>query len=173
MITLITATDMNGGIGCNNKLPWNIPEEMKIFIEHTREKIVIMGRKTFDSLGRKPLPNRSNVVLTKDESLFTSAVNSSLAFSSINTVDTLIAMAENDVEYMVIGGSEIYSMFMPYASRIIRSTIRGEYECDSFFPTMYHPPTETIDYSPWRIKVIADTEQFITHDCSRTIHFRN
>ena len=112
MISIIVAVSDNGVIGVNGKLPWNIPEDLKRFKKITTNHNVIMGRKTFESIG-KGLPNRTNFVLTssvdsiklKDGCIFT------------NKID-LEELQSPDVEWFIIGGESIYRYFLPYADKI-------------------------------------------------------
>lgn len=136
MINLIVAMDLNNGIGKENKLLCKLEDDMKHFKETTEGHIVVMGRKTFDSIG-KPLPNRTNIVMT-------SSVENAMELREAHRHDVLIAF---DIETIldfnniysskpifIIGGQQIYEQFLPYASRIYLTRIMHEFEADTFFP---------------------------------------
>lgn len=129
-IALIAAMSENGVIGNNNKLPWHLPEELKYFREKTRGKSVVMGRKTFESMGSKPLPHRLNIILTHE-----------LNFTAqdcviVHSTEEALKAAGDCEEIMVIGGAEIYKAFLPMASRIYLTVIHQTYVGDTFFPTL-------------------------------------
>ena len=123
---IIVAVDEKGGIGKDNKIPWNYPEDLQYFSEITKgngKNSVIMGRKTWDSLPKKykPLPHRNNIVLSK------------VGYSKKNC-DTEIDFYD---ENWVIGGSQIYNLFLPEVSHIYLTKIPGDYNCDTFFDISY------------------------------------
>lgn len=125
MITLIAACSSNKVIGKNNTLIWKVPGDLKRFKELTSGHTVLMGRKTFDSIG-KALPNRRNVILSRNPDL---KVDNCLVYSDIKEV---IALYKNDL--FVIGGEEIYKQTLRYASFIELTLIDKEFEGDAFFP---------------------------------------
>lgn len=133
MITLIAAIGRNNEIGCDNKLLWNIPEDMKHFKEYTTGKVVVMGRKTFDSIGRA-LPGRKNVILTS------SNIPNILC---VKSVESLMTIEHCYPEIVVIGGETIYTQMMPYASKLVITHIDNEFLADTFFPK--------IDLTKWQI----------------------
>ncbi len=136
-ISLIAAMSENGVIGDRNTLPWHLPEELKYFREQTRHKPVIMGRKTFESMGSKPLPNRLNIILTH-------ALNFTAADCKItHSVEEAVKAAGHCEEMMIIGGAEIYEAFLPIASRIYLTVIHQTYAGDTVFPT--------VDWRAWKI----------------------
>ena len=124
MITIIAACDRNRGIGLNNSLPWRIPEDLKRFKELTLNKVVLMGRKTFESIGR-PLPKRTNVVITRDKDFKADGV---LVYNSLEEALPIFS------DIVVIGGGEIYKRLIEKADIIELTHIHAEYECDVFFP---------------------------------------
>jgi len=129
-ITIISACSKNGVIGINNDLPWYLPQDLKRFKQITTGKTVVMGRKTFDSIKSrlgKPLPNRTNVVLTRDKTFSEEGV---IFHHSIEEV------MENHEEVVVIGGSEIYKLFIHTADTIELTLIDKEFDGDSYFPEM-------------------------------------
>ncbi|RIX53626.1 dihydrofolate reductase [Paenibacillus nanensis] len=126
-VTLIAAMDRNYAIGADNKLLWHLPADMAYFKAMTTGKTVLMGRKTFESLGR-PLPNRRNVVLTRQQGL---------AFEGCEIVHDIKDALERfrDEELMVIGGAEVYTLALPYADKLLLTEVEAEIEgSDAFFP---------------------------------------
>ena len=123
----------NRVIGKDNKLPWNLPEDMKFFREVTKGHILLLGRKTFDSLG-KPLPGRFHVVVTRSAQ---KSENPLVIFvGSIEAAMTAIKKIAGSwpEEVMVIGGSEIYRQTLPYVQRIYLTVIEKDFEGDAHFP---------------------------------------
>lgn len=134
MINAILACDMNYGIGKNGKLPWpHIPEDMKWFRKLTTNGVVIMGRKTFESLGSIPLPNRMNyVITTQDFDEIPHTYFYDLRTLSIPQFIQSLKTRYEDKEIWVIGGSEIYSQFLPYCDILYLTKIKQKYDCDTF-----------------------------------------
>ena len=130
-ISLITAITKNRVIGKDGTMPWHIPEDLQYFKKITLNKPVIMGRKTFESLNLRPLPNRKNIVITSDIFKYINIPNVTLV-SSIEAA--LNACDEHSEEIMVIGGAKIYEQFLPKANRLYLSLIDKEYEGDTYFP---------------------------------------
>ncbi len=132
-IALIWAMARNGVIGRDNKLPWYLPEDLKYFKRVTTGKPVIMGRKTYDSIGR-PLPNRTNIVVTRDASLTLPGVK--VVTSLDDALD--LARAESVIsdveEVIVMGGAEIYAQALPHADRLYVTLVHAEVEGDAVFP---------------------------------------
>lgn len=127
-LTLIVATDRKNGIGINNALPWRLPEDLAFFKRTTTGHTIIMGRKTFDSIGR-PLPNRRNIVITRNPQWQHEGVE---AVSSLQAAAALVG----EGEAFVIGGAQIYGEALPLASRLIVTEIDAEFACDAFFPEL-------------------------------------
>lgn len=125
MISLITGVDKNWLIGNGGKLPWNIPEDLAYFKKITNGHSIVMGRKTFESIGR-PLPNRTNIILTKDENYKAEGC------VIINSKESL--EIKNDEEVFVIGGANVYKQFLPLADKLYITKIDGEYYGDVYFP---------------------------------------
>ena len=126
-ISLIAALGKNHVIGNENSLIWKIPNDMKRFREITNGKPVIMGRKTFESIGR-PLPNRTNIIITNDKNY---KARGCIVVHSLN--DALEASKSAD-EIMVIGGAQIYSQFLPLADKMYLTIIDADFEGDAYFP---------------------------------------
>ena len=127
MITLIAALAKNRVIGKDNQIPWHLPADLKHFKEMTMGKPVLMGRKTFESIG-KPLPGRRNVVISRQKDYKIVGVE---MFCSIE--EALIAL-QNEPEVMVIGGAEIYRQTLPRATRLVLTFVEGEFKGDTYFP---------------------------------------
>ena len=127
IISLIAAMDKNRLIGKNNSLPWNLPADMKYFRDKTKGKTVIMGRKTYESIG-KPLPNRTNIIITRDQNFKAEGC------IIVHSTDEAIKAAGNVEEIMVIGGSQIYKEFLPKADKMYLTFIDAEFEGDTYFP---------------------------------------
>ncbi|MNP40672.1 Dihydrofolate reductase [compost metagenome] len=126
-ITLIWAMAQNRTIGRNNQLPWRLPADLKFFKEHTTGKSILMGRKTWESMGSKPLPNRHSVVLTGDAGYEASGAD------VVHSVEEALRYAENS-ELMVIGGAGVFQHFLPLADRLLMTCIDENIEGDVFFP---------------------------------------
>lgn len=136
MITLIVAVADNGVIGRENGLPWHLPEDLKRFKRLTLGKPVVMGRKTFESIGR-PLPARHNIVVTRDAEYRRDGVT---VVRSIDDAERAAAGAE---EIMIIGGAELFRLFLPRAGRVHLTRVHGEVSGDVFWPAL--------DESRWQV----------------------
>jgi len=128
-ITLIAAMDRNRAIGYENKLLWHLPGDMAFFRRMTTGKTVLMGRKTFDSLG-KPLPNRRNIILTRQANLEIEGCE-----ILHHPEEALEKFGHEDL--MIIGGTEIYNLMLPYADRVLLTEVDVEIEkADAYFPEL-------------------------------------
>ncbi len=147
-ISLIVAHGPNGEIGLNNKLLWHIKEDLQHFKKLTLNKPIIMGRKTFESIG-KALPNRINIVLTRDSQFIAENVT---VIHEPNMVFDYVLSLENekaeDLELMICGGEEIYKIFLPYAYKIYRTLVDYKGPADAYFPK--------IDENLWQISESRD-----------------
>ena len=119
--------DENRVIGYKNKLPWSLPSELRYFRETTKGKPVIMGRKTYESIGR-PMPQRLNIIVTRDKNY--KADNCIV----VNSREDAIKAANGSNEIMVIGGAKIYKLFLPIANRLYITKVHGKFEGDTYFP---------------------------------------
>lgn len=133
-LTLVVAIDAQRGIGIDNKLPWHLPEDLAHFKRVTLGQPIIMGRKTFDSIGR-PLPGRRNIVVTR---------NAGWTHAGVETAASLeAALALVGAEpASIIGGAQIFTSSMDIADRMIVTEIAHSFACDTFFPP--------IDPATWR-----------------------
>ena len=130
---MIVAHGPNREIGLHNKLLWHIKEDLQYFKKQTTGKIILMGRKTFESIG-KPLPNRTNVILTRDTSFKPEGVevihDPEMLFDFVLSRET----DETELEVMICGGEEIYKIYLPYVQTLYRTLVDYKGEADAFFP---------------------------------------
>jgi len=130
MISLIWGQDENGLIGKDNQLPWRLPADMKWFRKHTMGKLILMGRKTFESIG-KPLPGRTNIVITRQNIEIEGC-------RVVHSPEQAIRLAEelgpDADELMVMGGAEIYAQFLSEADRLYITDVHAAFEGDAWFP---------------------------------------
>lgn len=131
-INLIAAVGQNNEMGLDNKLLWHIPEDLKRFKKITEGKPVIMGRKTFESIG-KPLPNRKNIVLTNGK-----PQQFPLAVVTAKSVEGALIQAQltRSEEVFIIGGAGVYQSFMAKADKIYLTVVHAEFKADTFFPKL-------------------------------------
>lgn len=130
-LSLIVAMAKNRVIGINNQLPWQLPEDLKYFKSVTIGKPIVMGRKTFESIGR-PLPGRLNIVITRNANWSFGGVE---VASSLKQAKNIASSAENFTpEIMIIGGSEIYNSAIKHAERLYITRIQDSFKGDTFFP---------------------------------------
>jgi dihydrofolate reductase len=127
-LALIAALGRNRVIGRDNAMPWHLPEDLKHFKATTMGAPVIMGRKTYESIGR-PLPGRRNVVITRDPAKLAGA-----AVDVVTSLDAALALAADAPRVFVIGGGEIYAQALPIASRLVLTEIDAAPEGDARFP---------------------------------------
>jgi dihydrofolate reductase len=129
IVSIIVAIAENNAIGKGNQLLWRMPADLKHFKNATTGHTVIMGRKTFDSVG-KPLPNRRNIVITRNSDLKIDGVE------VVNTLEKAIALCDQDEEVFIVGGAEIYKMAMSLTDKIYLTVIHGVFDADTFFPVI-------------------------------------
>jgi dihydrofolate reductase len=125
-LTLVVAMDAQRGIGVDNQLPWHLPEDLAHFKRVTLDRPIIMGRKTFDSIGR-PLPKRRNIVVTRNRDWSHEGVEVA------GSLQEAVALA-GELEASIIGGAQIFNESMAIADRMIVTHIDSVYRCDTFFP---------------------------------------
>ncbi len=135
MITLIAAIGRNCEIGYQNNLLWKIPEDMKHFKEYTTGKVVIMGRKTFASIGNRSLPGRKCIVISTHDM-------TGLAVWA-KDIESALSVEHCYPELVVIGGEQIYAQTIDRADKLIITHVETEFEADAFFPA--------IDLTKWKI----------------------
>ena len=132
-ISLIVAVSRNGVIGRDNQLPWHLPEDLKYFKSVTMGKPILMGRKTYDSIGR-PLPGRTNIVITRDPQWQAAGVEVASSLQDAMALAEQACALAGAEEIMVIGGEQIYSMTLPVADRLYVTQVDAEVEGDAYFP---------------------------------------
>ena len=128
-ISLVVAAALNGTIGINNTLPWHLPEDLRYFKQVTMGKPIIMGRKTYESIGR-PLPGRTNIVISRNPNL---GLPESVLIAA--SADEALALAANTgaTEAMIIGGAQIYQLLMQKANRLYLTEVEANIEGDAHF----------------------------------------
>lgn len=127
IVSAVVAIAENYAIGKNNELLWYLPADLKHFKAVTSGHTVIMGRKTYDSIG-KPLPNRRNVVITRKTDLLIPDVEIT------HSIDEALLLCSNEAEVFIIGGAEIYKSALDCTDRIYLTTVHASYEADAYFP---------------------------------------
>ena len=134
MISAIVAVDNNWGIGFNGNLLEHIPEDMKHFVHLTTGNVVVMGRKTWNSLPKKPLPNRTNIVITSNPVYFTE-INGAYRQTLEDTIKDMNGM--KDLDWFIIGGGQIYKELLPYCDSVYVTKIYKNHEnVDTYFPNL-------------------------------------
>ncbi len=128
-ISLISAMDKNNIIGHDNDMPWHLPDDLKFFKKNTQNKTVIMGRKTFQSIGSKPLPNRRNIVISRNDEFETNGAD------LYTSIEKAILSCDKSSEVMIIGGGQLYKIMLPYASKLYITFVNAEIEGDTSFPS--------------------------------------
>ncbi|MEC7636709.1 MAG: dihydrofolate reductase [Pseudomonadota bacterium] len=145
-LSMIVAMSANNVIGVANQLPWHLPEDLKHFKKHTINKPIIMGRNTFDSIGRA-LPERDNIVLSRAQQLSHDQI-----FLANNKSDALrmaedFAKSRGSEEIMIVGGEQIYRMFFDDVSRIYVTLVDLIIDGDAFFPVIDYKIWTSVDHS--------------------------
>ena len=126
-LSMIVAMDDNRLIGKENGLPWHLPADLQYFKKTTTGKAILMGRKTFESLGR-PLPNRRNIIITHNREF--KAEGCEVVYS----INEALNITQTDEEVMVIGGASFYEQTLPIIDRLYITKVEGKYEGDAHFP---------------------------------------
>lgn len=135
-VSIIAAISENRALGKNGKLLWHIPEDMKRFKKLTEGHVIIMGRKTFESIG-KPLPNRINIVVTHNPAvtiLDRSSQDGNMFICQSLEEALEVAKQKEEEEIFIIGGGQIYQQAMKYADKLYLTIVKGKFEADTFFP---------------------------------------
>lgn len=127
MIKIIAAISKNRVLGDDNKLIWSLPNDLKRFKKLTTNNTVVMGRKTYESIGR-PLPNRRNIVITRDENYHDDNIE------VVNSIEEALLLCNNDC--FIIGGGQIYQQTLDLADKIYLTVVDEEFEGDTFFPEL-------------------------------------
>jgi len=127
-IAMIAAMANNRVIGLNNKMPWHLPDDLKFFKATTQGKTVIMGRKTFESIGAKPLPNRRNLVISHNPNYDAPGAE---VFTGI---ESALEVCSKTDEVIMMGGGQLYQQMLPKAHKLYLTLVAAEVEGDAFFP---------------------------------------
>ncbi|MFT2111509.1 type 3 dihydrofolate reductase [Marinomonas sp. 2405UD68-3] len=133
MLSLIVAMSENRVIGINNALPWHLPNDLQYFKRITMGKPIVMGRKTFESIGR-PLPGRRNIIISRQEGLHYDGVDCIQTVEGAVSLGESIAFVEGHEEIMVIGGAQIYQRALPIADRLYITHVHSDITGDAYFP---------------------------------------
>lgn len=143
MLAAIWAQDEQGLIGKEDKLPWHLPDDLKFFKQMTENNTIVMGRKTFEGMGGRPLPNRMTVILTHDTSYAPEGV------TVLNDIQSVLDFAkETEGITFVAGGSTVYEELLPYCTILYRTLIDQQFEGDAFFPD--------INWEEWHLVSASD-----------------
>jgi len=147
--------DKNRVIGINNSLPWKLPVDMQWFRKNTLGKPIIMGRKTFESFGARALPQRKNIIITRDPTYKAEGAE------VVHSIEDALKAAGDVEEVMVIGGANLYEQMLPKADRLYVTEVQSEFEGDAWFPE--------IDLSNW--KEVQQTESVVDEKNAYACHF--
>ncbi|MGT2785218.1 dihydrofolate reductase [Streptococcus merionis] len=162
-IVAIWAEDQNHLIGKDNGLPWRLPADLKHFKETTMGHNILMGRKTFDGMGRRVLPDRTSLILTTDVGYRVDNPNV-LVLHSVDAVLDWYNQQEKNL--YITGGAEIYALFSPYLDQVIKTEIHGQFDGDTYFPENFdwsgfeevsvsHFPKDEKNAYDFTVKVLA------------------
>jgi len=149
MIALVVAMAGNNAIGKDNQLLWHISEDLQFFKKLTLGGTVIMGRKTYESIGR-PLPKRRNIVITRTESYLADGAE------IVHSLEEALSISESDEKVFIIGGGEIYRQAISFADMLYITKVDRTYDADTFFPD--------IEYSQWKEVDRVDFERGVTYE---------
>lgn len=141
MITIIAAVANNNALGKDNQLIWHLPADLKRFKTVTSGHHIIMGRKTFESLG-KPLPNRTTIIITRNKNYFQEGC------IVVNSIEAALKAAESDSNPYILGGAEIYKQAINLADKLDLTLVHHSFDADAFFPE--------IDFSVWKESLRED-----------------
>jgi len=162
VVSLIVAMDEDQGIGKHNDLMWHLPDDMKFFKDTTKNEVVVMGRKNYDSIPDKyrPLPNRENAILSRSDRF--AAAKGCKVFTSLK--DCLIYYwKETDRKVFIIGGGEIYKLALDYncVDEMYITHVHKKYDADTFFPDF--------ELKRWNVEVIMEHEADEKHEAAFTV----
>lgn len=136
-ISLVAAIAQNNAIGKDNKLLWHLSNDLKFFKNYTMGKVIIMGRKTFESIGKRSLPGRINVVISKND---LGNVENILVFK---TIESALEHFKNSEEVCIVGGAQLYNHTLPVANKLVLTRVNVLPDADVFFPE--------VDWSLWNL----------------------
>lgn len=135
-ISLIVAAAENGAIGLEGAMPWHLPDDLKHFRRITLGHVIVMGRKTWLALPKKPLDGRENWVLS-------SSLRAGEGFQLFRSVDEVLSKDTPSLEIMIIGGATLYQQFLPHADKLYLTRVHADYGADTFLPEM--------DFGDWHV----------------------
>jgi dihydrofolate reductase len=150
-ISIVASIGKNNELGINNKLLWHLSDDLKNFKEITTGHTIVMGEKTYESIG-KPLPNRRNIIITRIKDY------EKAGCEVAHSPEDVLKLTENDNEIFIIGGGQIYKLFLPIANKLYLTEVDTSLEADTFFPkfnqddwnlvsSTHHPKDERNEYS--------------------------
>ncbi|MDF0479975.1 dihydrofolate reductase [Vagococcus sp. PNs007] len=143
MLAAIWAQDESGLIGKENKLPWHLPHDLAFFKNTTENNTIVMGRTTFEGMGKRALPNRQTIVLTSDRSYESEGV------TVLHSVEDVVKYAETfEGITFITGGAKVYKEFLPHCSVLYRTVIHETFEGDTYFPE--------VDWEEWTMINISE-----------------
>ena len=144
MLSIIAAHDENYGIGIRNELPWKLSDDLKNFKKITENNYIVMGRKTFESIG-KALPNRKNIILTHQQEYTQDKC------IILNDIQQVINLSKDKPHYeiFIIGGAQIYNIFLPHIDRLYITKVHATLEADAFFPKWDKEDFKRIGYKQY------------------------
>ncbi|WP_312186378.1 type 3 dihydrofolate reductase [Sphingobacterium sp.] len=140
-ITLIVAAAENNAIGIDNQMPWHLPNDFKYFKRNTLEHSVLMGRKTFEAIGR-PLPDRRNIVITRNANFQAEDIDVA------NSIQEALLYCRDEREVYIIGGANIYQQALPLASKVLLTRVHTNIKGDAFFPVLSSEEWELVSSDP-------------------------
>lgn len=126
IVSIVVAIAQNNAIGKNNQLLWHLPKDLKHFKDITSGHTVIMGRKTYESVG-KPLPNRRNIIITRQNIVIDGC-------EVVNSIEEALKLCTGETEVFIVGGAEIYKQAMALTDRIYLTIVHQEFDADTYFP---------------------------------------
>ncbi len=129
MISMIVAADENNVIGKDNQLIWHLPDDLRFFKKKTSGHCIIMGRHTFESVG-KPLPNRTNIIITRDKNY------SAEGCEVVHSLEDALELAKEDDNPFIVGGEQIYRLALPIADQVFLTRVHHEFDGDRYFPEL-------------------------------------
>lgn len=139
MLIAIWAQDQNGLIGKEEKLPWHLPNDLNFFRKTTEGHTVVMGRTTFEGMGKRLLPKRQTIILTRNQEYH---VPGALVMHTVSEV--LDYAKSSDTTTFITGGANVYQQFIPYCDQLYRTVIEGEFTGDRHFPEIDWSPFEKV-----------------------------
>lgn len=161
-LSMIVATDIDGLIGCDGKLPWYIPWDLQYFKKTTLNSNIIMGRTTYESIG-KVLPNRTNIIITSDQNY---AIENAIV---VNNIEKALEHTNTEIETFVIGGRSVYEQFMPLVDNLYINEIQERFNGDTYFLKIHE--------TDWTIEsediIEAISGDMITYTIKRKVLKRN